>query len=409
MTNNIPKILQTAAGKITAPNPGQQKQPHIREGSSMLAPASITLASCGRTMVDQVNGDFDFNARNYLNEAAINHMLGGHCQMITDLPEISRIMSFALKKEPPWISSDELAKVESDLRGAENSSDTWKILQFVQAKAINPLDKSPSQVDLAPKDIAEYESYFSKLCEDIGRNPSKGLNSLYTIQDDGRSILFLNKEANIVSTALTVRELKGVIASARDKATRDYFINLLNLPPLDENDSAKAEAINSQRKREVEIIDFFKAKPKPKPQRPLDPSRRNYEVNQGNGFGVVKSLDTTDSLSTFGLGPCVCLMIHEGNKGLMIHIDDYSGNASLTQTSAEDFLNKYIDEFGPEAKIHIQGANEDSGRKTVIEIYQYLKRQGLLSQVATANVLNRHEGHSEVVLDLRTGELHPSN
>ena len=92
----------------------------------------------------------------------------------------------------------------------------------------------------------------------------------------------------------------------------------------------------------------------------------------------------------------------------MVHIDNFSGETGLTRTGAAQFLDRNINEFGPEAKIHLQGSNDlsESGRKTVIEIYHYLEKNGLLNQVATANVLNNHND-SSVTLDLGTGEIHP--
>jgi hypothetical protein len=282
------------------------------------------------------------------------------------------------------------------------------ILQFVQAKAINPLDKKPEKKTINPNSMNDFEEHFLRLISGNERKLSEGTDSLYSIQDDGRSILFCDQKSNTISTALTRREFKAVLASVENQTTTDYFLDLFDLTPLDETDYAKAKEMKEIRKKENEIVAFFKAKPKPEiSHKSLPTERRDYGVNQGNGFGVVKSLDTTDSLSTLGLGPCVCFMIHEGHKGLMIHIDHFSGEASLTRTGAAQFLDRHINEFSPGAKIHLQGANDDSGRETVIEIYKYLEKNGLLDQVATANVLNGHSGYSSVTLDLGTGEIHP--
>jgi hypothetical protein len=368
---------------------------------------STPKAIVGRTKIDQSQTEYIFNAKDFLNKTAIDHMRRP-CQMQTDIPQISEIISHALEQAPPWISKEELDEVQSQLSSAENSFDTYRTLQFVQARARNPLDKEPKEKTINPNSMYDFEEHFRRLISDNKSKLSQGTDSLYSTQDDGRSILFCDQKSNTISTALTQREFKAVLASVKNQTTIDYFLNLFDLTPLDNADYAKAKEMKEIRKKENEIVAFFKAKPKPEiSHKSLPTERRDYEVHQGNGFGVVKSLDTTDSLSTLGLGPCVCFMIHEGHKGLMIHIDHFSGEKSLTQTGAAQFLDRHINEFSPGAKIHLQGANNNSGRKTVIEIYKYLEKNGLLDQVATANVLNGHSGYSSVTLDLGTGEIHP--
>jgi hypothetical protein len=367
-------------------------------------------AITGRTKIEIVQSQtkYIFNAQDFLNETAIEYMQKP-CQMQTDIPQISQIILHALEQAPPWVSKEELDEVQSQLSSAKNSSDTYGILQFVQAKAINPLDKKPEKKTINPNSINDFEEHFLRLISGNERELSEDTDSLYSIQDDGRSILFCDKKSNTISTALTRREFKAVLTSVEDQITIDYFLNLFDLTPLDNADYAKAKEMKEIRRKENEIVAFFKAKPKPEiSHKSLPTERRDYEVRQGNGFGVVKSLDTTDSLSTFGLGPCVCFMMHEGHKGLMVHIDNFSGETGLTRTGAAQFLDRHINEFGPEAKIHLQGSNDlsGSGRKTVIEIYHYLEKNGLLNQVATANVLNNHND-SSVTLDLGTGEIHP--
>ncbi len=351
-----------------------------------------------------------FNAEEYLSEEGREYLekIGG--QMVSDLPKITSLMSEAISRQ--WISKKEKADIISELKLAKTALDTYKILQKITAIAKDPVLKKPEPVEIN-MEKGEIDKYLTFLGEKLEcRLNLLADGSTFVTSDNGASIIFFDIQDKKISAAFTQQELTRILLSTESTDIYNFFSKLLNLLPATSEDNKAAHQVKQEREGDRQIIQELTHLPTGINNQliKIEDSAKFEEVIQGGGNGkFVTGLDT-DFIGTFGMGPCVALIVWQDfgdtQKAIVIHIDSFSGKGSVGLGTAP-FLDKYLStEFinDPSLEISLIGANE-GGRQNVLEIYKYLKSKNL--SIKSANVLSDPAYSRNIILDVKNGTIYP--
>ncbi len=146
----------------------------------------------------------------------------------------------------------------------------------------------------------------------------------------------------------------------------DYFKTKVGLPEYSLQDLQAAEALRATRQLDLKIMDKIMSLPismvYPEPVNLA--GARVIEVIQGSGNGEFVTSDDVDFVGTKGMSTCVALLIWQDLKdrqqAICVHIDDFSGKASLGGRSAAEFLDLHIPRFdlSKPLSIHLFGRHQ---------------------------------------------------
>jgi hypothetical protein len=231
----------------------------------------------------------------------------------------------------------------------------------------------------------------------LGRAPATTSDgSRYVTDDDGRSILFYNTNNNRLSTALTREELaKYLKLSEVDPKSRNFLSQSFEINS--HVDEAQVAAMAMEVANDRLVIESLKALPEIFLAK-TEPSFSDYRtrcVIQGDGETV--NAAEFDFIGTNGMGPCVAVIIFQGPKCFVAHIDSFK-QPGLGGKSGKEILDRNIQNFDLKAplKIALLGAN-DGGRETVLHIAKYFQELQLFDHIEGANVLGKGNSSSVVV------------
>jgi hypothetical protein len=268
--------------------------------------------------------------------------------------------------------------------------------------------KKPDVVEC--DDVNTFRSKVSLLADKMGKSIYETADGgFYLTNDNGASILFFDFDNKIISTALTRQELIRTILISGDLDLFNFFKDLMNLPNATTEDFQESKKLKDKIDSDNSTISKLLNLPTlVMTEQPDLKGKKTVEVPQGAGLGSFVTSDDAEFIGTNGMAPCVALVVHQDKKAIVIHVDSFSGAASLGGQGAAPFLDRYIgSEFiqNDNLKIYLIGANQ-GGRQNVLDIYEYLEENNLEENIVAANVLGKGESGS-VVVDVNTGEVYP--
>ena len=200
---------------------------------------------------------------------------------------------------------------------------------------------------------------------------------VFLLDDQGLSIFYFRKDQRVLSSALSREKLLQLLLSTGEFGLVDYFKTKVGLPEYSLQDLQAAEALSVTCQLERKIMDKIMSLPismvYPEPVNLT--GARVIEVIQGSGNGEFVTSDDADFVGTKGMSTCVALLIwqdlEDKQQAICVHIDDFSGKASLGGRSAAEFLDLHIPRFdlSKPLSIHLFGGARMGGRKTILEIY----------------------------------------
>ena len=346
-----------------------------------------------------------------LGKAKTPNETGNLVNRLKFLQEIHTLLEGASNKN--WITNKEKDFILQSLEKAEDNGDLFKILQEVQSICKDPVLKKPDDLEIKIEQKEEIQQNLQKLSEVLERSFSNTNNgSFYVTDDNGMSIVFIDSKDNKVSTAFTRQELIRILLSAGDMDLYHFFSDLMKLPKATTEDFKEAKKVKEIREKDRQIVeDLAKIPVLTSKNTPNISGKKTTEVIQGAGSGQFVTNQEADFIGTNGMGPCVALLICQDfgdkQKAVCIHVDSFSGKASLGVQGSAPLLDRYIgSEFikNPSLQIHLIGANQ-GGRENVLEIYKYLEQKSLTENIVSANVLGKGQS-GNVVLDVKTGQVY---
>lgn len=308
--------------------------------------------------------------------------------------------------ENGWIDDKYVSTIVEELGNVRNASDASQLEGKVEAFVIDPLQKPPSKVQYSETfDIKEFNRNIEALAKPLGLVHAPGK---YVLDEFGQSLIYNNDETRELSSALTKATLTSYVLSTGDSKVIDYFSKLFSLPQKTPEIEAAAKALVETKRQNEEIIETLNDLPKPKHSSLPDiSSLATATVMQGNSNSRIVSSKEVDLLGTFGMGPCVSVIIYQDGKAALNHIDDFSGNSSLGGQGASAFLNEALNNIDKtrDFDIHIIGGKEN-GRSTVLALYKTLKELGVAENIKSFDAL-APTSPTEVTIDVRNGKLYP--
>ncbi|MGF6851297.1 hypothetical protein [Paraburkholderia sp. CI3] len=118
-------------------------------------------------------------------------------------------------------------------------------------------------------------------------------------------------------------------------------------------------------------------------------------VRQGNSSAQVVNVHASAKtvLYTTDLDPCLAVMIVQGDKAMLMHVDSFSGRGS-GRTSVRDVLLRHITPNGTDTSIMLVGANAQGAAANVRGVLSTLKSMGLEKNITMASLGNGHSSAS---------------
>jgi len=345
-----------------------------------------------------------FVAEDYLGTEGKKFLKERTSSMPDDLWSINYAINSGLNKG--WISKQDIQKYKQILGDVKNAFDTYSLKNSVLSEVKDPVLKNPKSVILhSAEEIVQLRKYMTQLSEKLDMREG----AFYVLNDEGRSIIFLDEKINQVSSAHSKQELVQILLAASDSNLISYFSRLFDLPKATVNDIEEVKVLKTKIQRERAIIQYLKSLPfSPELPQPNLTGKKVKGVMQGNANGRFVTAENVDFIGTEGMGPCVALVIYQAGKALIMHIDNFSGEASLGGRGAARELNLHMWKFekNESLQVHIIGNSDGSGRQNLLDIFTWLEHEGIKSSIRTVNFSN-HGRADSVLLDIKNGAVYP--
>gem|GEM_PF-6502338 len=302
------------------------------------------------------------------------------------------------------------------LASVKNALEALRLLGLVEKLCTDSRYKPAEKVNISLEEVQTLIANLHTLANALDTPIYTAANGdLFILDENGLSIFYFQKDQRILSSVLSRDGLLKLLLTTGEFGLVDYFKTLVGLPDYSSEDLQAAEELHSTRQLNREIIKTIMdiSVVAYDPTTPNLESARVVEVIQGSGNGEFVTSDEVDFVGTKGMSSCVALLIWqdsgEWQQAICVHIDDFSGRASLGGLGAAEFLDSHLYRFdlSKPLSIHLFGGSASmSSQKTILEIYKYLQSRGLEEQIVSANVLGKGVSDS-VVLELKTGKVYP--
>lgn len=310
-----------------------------------------------------------------------------------------------------WVTDTELEEYIEILWEVVNASDAHKLQRKVEARVIHPHQKIPHKITIDQSEIWKLRENIQKLWDLLWFQVSLSWNGIYVINDDGRSVVFCYTDTWVTSTYHSYKELLLLLIATEDVVLLDYFTNMFSLPRPTNYNYIEAEKYKWKMKADRNIISTLEWLPQTD-QKNLPEDTKEDDIAQvipWNASWRYVTSNTHRYIGTFGMWSCVSLILQQKWKAFLIHIDDFTGNASLWGKWAEEVINQNLSNFNQsDLKIHVVWNSDGTGRKNMLEIYKYLENKWLSHKINTAN-FHGHWPARSVVVDVESGELYPES